>query len=519
MELIKRNIHMDRVIKEAVSQITLEEDLNLPENKPDVSALSLQRGTIIIDEIKPGTDCVHVRGRLMYSILYQTQENGCGLVVLEGKIPFEQKINLSGTHTSDAVRVNGMVEDLSISMINSRKLSLQALIALNAIVEDVEDVEVPIAIQGNETIEYRKQNLELAQLAVHKNDIFRIKEELTLPANYPNIFQILWNNIGLQDVEFKASDGRLMLQGDINAVFLYEGEGEDHPIRSFETTIPFNGSLDCHGCEDGMIPAIAYNISQQELTIRPDFDGEERNIMMDLVLDIGICIYEEENVEVISDLYGVTMEVETSSSPANLKRLLTRVLGKSKINERIRIKNDSGAILQLLYTEGTVTIDSQEVVQDGILLSGNLTVNMVFVTGDDAAPFKGVQQQIPFQYTLEVPGIEEGNRLKIVPTVEQLRVTMLDGEEADVKAVLGFSTVVFQNINVDLLKQVAVTDIDGAKKSILPGIAIYVVKPGDNLWNIGKRYYVSVDDLKKWNDLTTDLIKPGQKLLIVKEIA
>ncbi len=519
MELIKRNIHMDRIIREAVTQIALEEDLNLPENKPDINTLSLQRGTVIIDEMKPGTDCVQVRGRLMYSILYQTQEGGSGLVVLEGKLPFEQKINLSGTHAGDTVHVSGMVEDLSISMINSRKLSLQALIVLNAMAEEVEDVEVPIAIHGDEAIEYRKQNLELAQLAVHKNDIFRIKEELTLPANYPNIFQILWNNISLQDMEFKASDGRLMLQGDINAVFLYEGEGEEHPIRSFETTIPINGSLECHGCQEGMIPAITYHISQQELTIRPDFDGEERNILLELVLDIGMCIYEEENVEVISDLYGVTQEVETVTAPASLKRLLTRVVGKSKINERIRIKNDGGAILQLLYSEGTVTIDSQEVVPDGILLQGVLTVNMVYVTGDDATPFRGVQQQIPFQYTLEVPGIEEDNRLKIVPAVEQLRVTMLDGEEADVKAVLGFSTVVFQNINVDLLKQVTVNDIDGAKKSILPGIAIYVVKPGDNLWNIGKRYYVSVADLKKWNDLTTDLIKPGQKLLIVKEIA
>lgn len=510
---------MDRVAKETISQITLEEDLNLPETKPDVSVLSLERGNIVLDEMKPATDCVHIRGRLVYSILYQTQEDGSGLVVLEGKLPFEQKINMPGVNGSDAVRVNGMVEDLSISMINSRKLSLQALLTMNAMVEQVEDVEVPIGLHGEDNIEYRKQNLELAQLTVHKNDIFRIKEEMTLPANYPNIFQLLWNNINLQDVEFKTSDGRLMLQGDINAVFLYEGEGEDHPIRSFETTIPFNGSLECHGCKDGMIPAISYNLSQQELTIRPDFDGEERNILMELVLDIGMSIYEEENVDVISDLYGVTKEVETVAAAANLKRLLTRVLGKYKLNERIRVKNDSGAILQLLYSEGNVTVDSQEVVEDGILLKGNLTVKLVFVTGDDTMPFRGVQQQIPFQYTLEVPGIEADNQSQILPTVEQLRVSMLDGEEMDVKAVLCFSTVVFQNINVDLLKQVTVSDIDGAKKSILPGIAIYVVREGDNLWNIGKRYYVSVDDLRKWNDLNSDMIKPGQKLLIVKEIA
>ena len=36
MELIKRNIHMDRVRTQAVMQFTLEDDVNIPENKLDI---------------------------------------------------------------------------------------------------------------------------------------------------------------------------------------------------------------------------------------------------------------------------------------------------------------------------------------------------------------------------------------------------------------------------------------------------------------------------------------------------
>lgn len=64
MELLKKNIHMDRVRAEAVSQLTLEDDLNIPENKPDVSTLNLEKGIVLIDEVKPGTDHVNVRGRI-----------------------------------------------------------------------------------------------------------------------------------------------------------------------------------------------------------------------------------------------------------------------------------------------------------------------------------------------------------------------------------------------------------------------------------------------------------------------
>ena len=55
MELIKRNIHMDRVKRSTVIQFTMEEDLNLPEDKPDISTLNLEKGEVVIEEIRPGT--------------------------------------------------------------------------------------------------------------------------------------------------------------------------------------------------------------------------------------------------------------------------------------------------------------------------------------------------------------------------------------------------------------------------------------------------------------------------------
>ncbi len=244
MDLLKKNIHMDRVRAEAVNQITLEDDINIPENKPDVSTLNLEKGNVVIEEVKPGTDAVTIRGRLDFSLLYHTMEEGSRLVNVEGKIPFEEKLHLQGALPTDTVTVYGEVEDLSVSIINSRKLNVQSVVTLSAQVEELYDEEAPIGIHGEETVEYRKMPMNLAQIAISKNDIFRIKEEISLPSNYPNIFQILWNTVSLGDVEFKVLEEKLTLQGDVHLFVLYEGEGEEQPIRSFETTIPFSGVLD-----------------------------------------------------------------------------------------------------------------------------------------------------------------------------------------------------------------------------------------------------------------------------------
>lgn len=515
MELIKRNIHMDRIRAEAVSQITLEDDMNIPENKPDVEALNMEKGDVVIEEIKAGTDAVYVRGKLVFCILYRTSENGSSLVALEGKIPFDEKINLQGATAQDSITVDGRVEDLDIGIINSRKLSVQSVITLHAQIEELYDEEVPIGIHGEEAVEYRRMPMKLAQIAICKNDIFRLKEEISLPVGYPNIFQILWSTISLRDVEFKVQNEKLLLQGDVQIFVLYEGEGEDHPIRSFETTLPLSGMLECYGCHEGMLPDIRYTLGQQELTVRPDFDGEERNIGIELVMDIVIRIYEEEQVEILTDIYGVHKEVETITQKADLRRLLTRVTGKTKVANHV--KTGCGVpVLQLLHSEGQVSLDHKSVVENGILLQGCLTVKMMFITGDDSMPYVSSQVMLPYEYTLEVPGITAADMGKVRAEVEQLQVNMLDGEEVDVKAVLSFTTTVFQNIPVQLMETINVSEIDTVKLGNLPGMVIYMVQPGDNLWNIGKKYYVPVDTLRELNALTSDELKSGQKLLIVK---
>ncbi len=514
MELIKRNIHMDRVKTQAVTQFTLEDDVNIPENKPDVNALNLEKGELSIEEIKAGTDMVTVRGSLKFSLLYHTLEEGSSLVTMEGQIPFEERVNLQGTVPTDAVSVYGEVEDLTVGMINSRKLNIQSLLTLTAQVEELYDEEAPISVHGEEKCEYRRSYLDIAQIAICKNDIFRLKEEITLPSNYPNIFQILWDNVSLGDVEFKVTEEKLAVSGDVHLFILYEGEGEDHPVRSFETTIPFSGIIECHGCRDGMLPDIRYRVGQKELTVRPDFDGEERCVCLELVLDIGIRIYEEENLEMISDIYGVSNEIKATTHRADLRRLLSRVTGKTKVTDRLHVT--AGSVLQLLHSEGSIMQEQQTTVENGILLQGSIQVKVLYITGEDDSPYGCAQAQIPYQYTLEVPDIAPEDMGKVYAQVEQLQVTMLDGEEMDVKAVLSFSTTVFKNIPVELIGQVEVSELDSAKMSSLPGMVIYMVKSGDNLWNIGKKYYVPVETLRNLNGLESDEIKPGQKLLIVK---
>ncbi len=50
------------------------------------------------------------------------------------------------------------------------------------------------------------------------------------------------------------------------------------------------------------------------------------------------------------------------------------------------------------------------------------------------------------------------------------------------------------------------------QRESIPADGKYTVKSGDSLWVVGHRYGVKTDDIRRWNDLTTDTLQVGQVL-------
>lgn len=57
----------------------------------------------------------------------------------------------------------------------------------------------------------------------------------------------------------------------------------------------------------------------------------------------------------------------------------------------------------------------------------------------------------------------------------------------------------------------------GAKAFVKGDAKMHVVKPGETLFGISRRYGVEMDKLKKMNKLPDDIIEVGQKLILVAE--
>ncbi len=514
VELVKKKIHMDRISSRAGTQAVLEEDVNISDNKPDAVRLLNSKGEVILEEIRPAENTVHLRGRLVVSVLYLTDAEGA-CASMETVIPFEEKVNMDGVGNGDTIAADREIEDLTVGLINSRKLSVQAVVSFALEKEEQIEQDAAVDLYHDEPVEYRKRTYSVAQLVLRKKDIFRLKEEMELSGNLPNVFQTIWHHITFDHVEFKALEEKISVQGEMKAFFLYEGEGDSDRTLWYENTVPFSGIIECHGCREDMIPDICCSLGQCNVEVRQDFDGEERVFCVEPVLDLDIHLYEEENLEVLSDIYGVQKEIEALTTQVQLKSLLLNGGGKCRIAEHAKIQDAEMPMYQLIHSEGEVQLGEQTVVENGIAVSGTLIVTTLYLSGGSKA-ICAAKNEIPFQYVIEAENITPTSVFKLHYSVEQLTVTMLGGDELDVKAALQFKVIAFAVQKSNLITDIKVEDLDLNKLSELPGMVICIAGPNDTLWDIGKRYYVPIAQLKEVNELASEDIKAGDKILVVK---
>ncbi len=516
MDLIKTNIHMDRTDCRVESQFTLDEDCNVSDSKADISRILLTDGIIKIEEVRAYDEQVLVRGKLVYHLLYEADDSFGALHSFSGKLPFEERINADCISSGDNPLVTADLEHIHITTINSRKINVQALALVTVLTESVYDEEISTGVTKDELVEYRLCDQQLLSISVMKKDICRIRDEIKLPANLPEMSEILWSDVSLGSIEFRPVDEKINIKGDINLFFIYRPADDNSGYEFFETSAPFSQSIECNGSKDHLIPDISYTISQKDCEIRPDLDGEERIIGYDVVMDLYIKLYDDIHLDYICDVYGIHNELDVDYDTYHVKTLLAQSTAVMRLQENVPFNTKGEELLQIKYCSARLFPESAVIGDNSVDVEGYIAITMMYITDDDRFPYRTGNVEVPFRYSIDLPGINAQTIYQLNANLEQCQVNCAGSESLDVKVNVAFQIFAYDQNDITAVSQISESAEKDCKNNNRPGIAVYFVKDNDTLWNIGKEYRVPLARIKEQNALTTDNIRRGQKLIVMK---
>ena len=496
-----------RIKADAFAQITIDDDYIIRDNKPDVLRVIYTRGDVMLEDARVGNGNVWITGKLQFKSLYQSDDSGFRLDSVLGEIPFQEKVVLENADEMTNISVDVSIEDLSVGIINSRKLMVRAV--LNIAVKNMDEGMEYIAKPYPEDRHYQQKTKEIPMLeqVANKQDVVRVQRELLLPNSRTNIGALLFYQVDFRNQENILEEDCLKLQMDAQIMVLYRSESTGE-YECYETVVPIAGEVEVPGVRgDEFFWA---KITPIEITLEPreDYDGEARMLGLEIALSVKLQVYREEKSEILVDAYSLEKELQIERKPVVVQQLLMKNLSKVRLIEQVHLEPNQQRILQICGCSGRITVDRVQKQDEGIQMEGVLAVDVLYNTTDDESVYTHSSSQTPFEQFIEIPGLTENTDVWTEAQIEQLQVNLLDNTEYEVKAILQVCIMALDNQQIDNIVNIEELPMDMDALTKQPGMIGYVRKEGEDLWDIAKKYHATAENI----------IEIGDKVLVVKQV-
>ena len=295
-----------------------------------------------------------------------------------------------------------------------------------------------------------------------------------------------------------------------------------------EMELPFHGDVPCEECNETMMDCIEAHIGNVQYSLLSNLDSDtdarfdsntevqSQGFEIECTVDMDIRIYQDEEITLLSDVYSPNAECELQQKPFSYTRLLQKNYAKTRITQRMKLTDAKDHILQICHIDGSVKIDDMTVVKDGIDVEGVVAADLLFLTNSDLSPLGSTYLLVPFHYLVELEEIQPEDIFEINAALEQITINMVDENEVEIKANVALFAIAFRKHEVQVIEELTLSCLDSEKMQKQPGMIGYIVKKGDTLWNVAKTYYTTTAQIRTCNELESDDLAVGQKLIIVK---
>ena len=514
MELERNNIHMSKILKNEISTFYVSHEAGLAEADDMIDNIIHHHEIVSVDNTSIRNNQLIVNGTVSFGMMYYTNDSDMAKGT-EGEIPFEETIKLNALDENCNADVSLVVLSSSVKLIDSKSYIYKVQIMANITIEKMEDLEAVSEIQ-RENVMVRHSDLDTLCVVADKSDTFRVSERLSVPSGKPSIQKIIWQDVKIKTINTKMLDGMIHIGGELKVFLIYIPEDEGMPQQWMDTMINFGGTIDTAEAREDLVSYINTVLHNVDIEAEMNQDNETRDIIISALLKLNIKIYEERQMNVLEDVYAPDANLVPEIEEKKYQRLLVKNESRTKNVVKLDIDQSKGHILQICSSDAEVKIDNIIVGDSGLKAVGKIKVCIIYISSDDAKPLCCQCKETDFEHRIDADGIMPEDKYYMNWRVEQVNANMISTNQVEIKSVVALETIVFRTEKRAFISQIEEQPMDMEKINAAPMIKGYVVQKGDTLWKLAKENYTTIDSIMKVNELTSEQIKQGQRLLIIK---
>ncbi len=455
------------------------------------TVLSVHAGVTLLSA-EAGNGEVRYSGRVRFSIVYESADKK--ICRAEKGVEFSAKAGCEICCPAFTPRVKLQTENLSVRREGSG-VYVTALLGAD------------IVLYGDKTLEY----LTDGDLICKRESFSLLSAHLCggtaeaddeFETDFIGDILLHCETVGLSDVHCET--GTLVCEGEVNlGILALKGE---NALVSFERLVPFRVEIPCDAAEAGR--AAEAQISVAEVLLHADTDEEKGKckIAAELTLSAEGCVYEEVQLDGVSDAFSATHSVtltyatEECLGTGEAVRLTERISGKAALSSSVDFSDVFQAVA-LQRAEANL-VQGETPTLEGVAMA------TLLVLGTDGS-HRGVELSLPFSIPVKTEGACSVSVLACGMSARQRQEGEIEAE-ATLKIVL---------VPAKKWSVRPVASVEEGDPLVLPdcAVSVYLPREGDGLWELSKSLKKAPEEVAASNPDVEFPIKKGQRVIIYRK--
>ena len=502
IDTIKENLCVNKLVADKKEIIFIEGDMIVPDSKPDILNTICTSGIVCLYRKEILDEKIRVDGGINTYIMYLSEDQEDKIRGLNTTLDFSENINIPNVQSGMSGTISASIKSIECKVINGRKIGIKATIELNIQIYDKNEIEIVNDIQNANDIQILKEDLKVNSLVGYGETKINAKDTIKID-NIDNLAEILKVKICIGDRDVKISYNKILTKAEAKVNIMYLTE--DNRINTVTSKIPIVGFIDIPNVTEENVCDINYEL--KNTIIKPN-QTEEHSIYIEMEVGINANVYEEKQINLIQDLYNPSEIIKFDKKNIITMTDKRQDVEIKQIREKVVLEGMEGK--KILDVDVTPVINEENKTDSKINYIGD--IELAFILEDDNSNLDIKLAKIPFEYLLENIENPENQNINLDVSVESQDFIIQDEGIITSNLDIILSSNSYRNTNLNVIDSI---ELDGEREEQDYSLIIYIVKKGDTLWNIAKRYGSTVEDIVRSNGIEDEnKIYPGQKLFI-----
>ena len=508
MSVVKNNMKLSLNKSKVVQKEDkwIEQDLIVPDNMPDALKIINIVSYPFVSDVEVSKGRVKIVGKINYSIIYRANDEKMSIRGLNSSCPYSIILDNDKITEGCDVLVESNLKNIIYSLPNERKIAVKNEIQYVLNITKTEMIDVIKDFPNSPNIEFNKCSHSFCDIKESKRGYISSNENVVISKDSPAMYEILKYRYKIKDTEFKESYNKLLLKGVLEIQLLYVGEGNN--ICKEKVDIAFSGMVETESLTDNSKVDVNYILRDLNVHINPDI--EQKTLSVDYKIEYLVTISKVQEVEYVEDFYSKNSDLIYQPQTVEVASRNVDIIREITINDTISdIVPDGYKIIDYdLDTSGIMP----QLLEDSIQINGIAKLN-VLMQNKENGEVENRNLDIMIDESLSIEEDWKNSNVNIKIVDKKLNVIQ-NGKNIDIKIVVYIDVYVENIVTINSIDKIEEEPIN---LKDISSISIYIVKPGDSIWKIAKKYKTSMENIIRINKLENpDVIDVGDKILVIR---